>query len=113
MKKTKDKLQAQLLVQDRFLREALLQTRGLCCRLETETNYCYLDDSAPALPFQRFKNAQENFLNDKFERRINEVEEEIKCDVATCLGVSMRQFKELNKISSNKEGKGLPLLNGD
>ena len=25
----------------------------------------------------------------------------------------MREFKELNKISSNKEGKSLPLLNGD
>ena len=25
----------------------------------------------------------------------------------------MREFKELNKISSNKEGKGMPLLNGD
>ena len=72
MKKTRDKLQAALLFEDRFLREALLQTRGFCCRLETETNYCYLDDSAPSLPFQRFKAAQENFLNDRFEKRINE-----------------------------------------
>ena len=113
MKKTQDKLQAELLVEDRHLREALLQARGLCCRLETETNYCNLDDSSPALPFHKFKAAQDSFLNDKFEKRVGEVEEELKEDVAKSLGVSMREFKELNKISSNKEGKGMPLLNGD
>ena len=29
------------------------------------------------------------------------------------LGISMRDFKEENKISSGKEAKGLPLLIGD
>lgn len=58
MNKTRDKLQSELLVEDKFLREALLQTRGYCCRLETDTNYCSFDDAIPALPFNKFKLAQ-------------------------------------------------------
>lgn len=58
MKKTSDKLKAQLLVHDKHLRQALLATRGLCCRMENETNYCYLDDSIAALPYSKFKAAQ-------------------------------------------------------
>lgn len=66
MKKTTDKLKAELLVHDRHLRQALLSTRTLCCRMESETNYCSLDDAQPALPFARFKAAQENYLADRF-----------------------------------------------
>ena len=61
MKKTTDKLKAELLVHDRHLRSALLATRELCCRMEKET-YCSFDDTAPALPFNRFKAAQEAYL---------------------------------------------------
>jgi hypothetical protein len=65
MKKTTDKLKAELLVHDRHLRNALLATRHLCCRMEKE-NFCYFDDAAPALPFTRFKAAQEAYLEDQF-----------------------------------------------
>lgn len=34
MKKTTDKLKSELLVHDRHLRLALLNTRDLCCRME-------------------------------------------------------------------------------
>lgn len=113
MKKTTDKLKTELLVHDKHLRQALLSTRNICCRIENEIKYCYLDDSIPALPFNKFKVAQENYLIENFEKQLNNLEEEIKNEIVDSLGISMRDFKEENKISSGKEGKGLPLLIGD
>lgn len=69
MKKTTDRLKAQLLVHDPHLRAALLATRTLCTRIEKE-NYASFDDSAPALPFARFKAAQEAFLDHQFEAHL-------------------------------------------
>lgn len=76
-------------------------------------NYACFDDAAPALPFARFKAAQEAFLEEQFEKHLSELEEQIKCEVANSLSISMRDFKEENKISSGKQAKGLPLLIGD
>ena len=63
--------------------------------------------------FKEFKNAQEVYIKEEFEKKMNELEDEIKCALIQNMAESMREFKEENKISSTVEGKGMPLLIGD
>jgi hypothetical protein len=62
MKKTTDKLRSQLLVDDRYLRSALIKTKDLCCKMENETVYCILDDTSSPISFSKFKTFQDNYI---------------------------------------------------
>lgn len=101
------------MVNDKYLRIALIKTKELCFRMENEVNYCKLDDATTPATFSKFKASQEQYLHKQFETRISELEAEIKNNLLDNLTVSMKEFKEENKISSGPEGKGVPLLIGD
>ena len=113
MKSTIDQLKDKLVFNDRYLRESLLETRRLCWIMENDISYCKLDETQNVMTFKEYKSSQEVYIQEDFEKKMNELEGGIKSTLIQNMADSMREFKEENKISSSVEGKGMPLLIGD
>ena len=66
MKSIVEKLKDQLVVNDRFLRASLLETRNMCFLMETDVSYCKLDECQNVMNFKEFKESQEAFIQNQF-----------------------------------------------
>lgn len=81
--------------------------------METDVSYCRLDECQQALDIDSYKQSHLVFLEHHFQKKITDLEENIKEVLMSNMSLSMKWFKEENKISSSIEGKGMPLLIGD
>lgn len=113
MTNTIEQLKEKLIFNDRYLRNSLLEARRLCWIMENDVTYCKLDESTTSMSFAAFKQNQEEYMQKEFEKKLDDLEEDIKSVLRKNMESSMNEFKEENKISSSVEGKGMPLLIGD
>ena len=62
--------------------------------MENDVSYCKLDECKNVMNFKEFKSSQEIYIQEEFEKKMNELEEEIKCALIQNMADSMREFKE-------------------
>ena len=88
MKATIDQLKEKLVYNDRYLRASLLETRRLCWIMENDVSYCKLEEKI--MTFKEFKSEQEAYVQEEFEKKINDIEEDIKGSLVQNMADSMR-----------------------
>lgn len=115
MRKVRESLEEELFYTDRYLRASLLEARRLSYMISTDIKFYRADNLKETKRFNEFKEEQDYYRFSELDTNIATYEELIKKQIVEDCKVSLKDFKENNRIPSDDDmdQERPPLLIGD